>query len=388
MQKKLLIVSIFGDPSSDDNSRLNSIYDFAEADKLIVTADFNHNRKELSHTDSVRKTHYIHVPGYKKNLSVARIYSHLVFAVRLKRFLNDLDDKPYVIYCAMPTSSAAYVCGRYCKKNQVRFVVDVVDLWPDSLLPISFIFKFLKVFLLPWKWMTIKAYRFADIIMGESQKYVEEASKFNLKAPGFPLYLGVDRNLINKLVQSSKLNVCKPDSQLWICYAGNLGNSYDFSYLLDAVKHIHPKYDYKLLFIGDGDYRNEILLKIDSYGLNASVTGYLSYADYLKYLSCCDIGVNIFRENTHVVHSYKFNDYVASNLFVLNSLGGETAEMTDYYKIGVNFDFKSRLLTNVLEDVCMNWEKYKEYKINTNKFIDEILDKRVIYPKVLSEILK
>jgi glycosyltransferase involved in cell wall biosynthesis len=386
--KNLLIVSVFGDLLIDDNSRINSIYTYALANKKIITTDFDHgNKKYKDKLSCSNNIYYIHVPSYKKNLSIKRLYSHIYFAFRIKKYLEKLEIKPDILYCTMPTSTAAFVCGKYCKNNKIRFVIDIVDLWPDSLLPVNIIFKIFKWVFYPWKYLTIKAYKFADIIMGESKKYVEIASKYNPSVLVYPVYLGIDRQQIEKLKNESRIVLKKPDDELWICYAGSLGTSYDFDELLCAIHKIHKVCNYKLIFIGGGCKQKYIEQKIDDLDLNGIITGRLSYSDYLKYLSYCDIGINIFKRDTFVVHSYKFNDYVASNLFILNSLSGETAELIDAYKIGRNFNFSDCLLKDVLKEVCEKWDIYKNQKENNIKIIDNLLDKNIIYPRVLEKIL-
>ena len=68
-------------------------------------------------------------------------------------------------------------------------------------------------------------------------------------------------------------------------------------------------------FIGDGVCRAKIENLISQYSVNAEITGFMEYGDLLKYLANCDIAVNIFRDKTKVVHSYKFNDLCSNKLF-------------------------------------------------------------------------
>lgn len=385
--KKILIVSLFGDPLSDNNSRLNNIYDYIEAKKLIITADFGHGQKAYRNGENYRNVKYIHVPPYTKNLGFKRIYSHICFAYYLWKYLRKMVDKPDVIYCAMPTSSAAVVCSWFCKKHNVTFVIDVVDLWPDSLMPISKWFKVFRFILYPWKCLTIIAYKNADIILGESVHYVNVARKYNSSVPAYPIYLGIDCDNIEKLKVKSEISLQKNGHEIWICYGGSLGNSYDFDVLLEAVEKLNRYYDYKLLFVGGGENQLYIEKKIEKLKLNAIITGVLSYQDYLKYLSYCDIGINIFKKDTFVIHSYKFNDYVASGLFILNSLEGETAEMIEQYHVGLNFNFDDNPLDKVLQDVCKNWDYYKNYRLNCNRLIDEKMEKGKIYKSVLCKVI-
>lgn len=383
---KTVLVSAFANICSQNN-RMLTIYNKLDGERKVVTTDFDHGRKTYYQdgvTDHPNQLN-LHVPAYKHNLSIKRIWSHLVFAKRVNDYLYSLDEKPAVIYCTMPTSSSAYVCAKYCKKHGVKFVIDVIDLWPDSLLPLVKGKAFIKVLLYPWTYLTHYVYKSADVIMGESVKYANEAKSFNFKAELYPIYLGIDTKIIDKVKSDKPVLLDKPKDEIWIAYAGSLGVSYDFNALLDAVKSIHGRYKYKLWFIGDGVRHDEILSYIREYGLNAEITGFLQYEKLLSYLSYCDIAINIFRNNTKVVYSYKFNDYVAMNCFVLNSLEGETADMVEKYQIGRNFNFTDRPLSIVLEDTLQHWDEYKGWKSHHQRLIDEKLDKERIY-SIVSEI--
>lgn len=381
---KTILVTAFTNISTATNSRILSVYSHIKGEKTVVTTDFNHatksryELKDMAHPDQVS----LHVPSYKTNLSVGRIWSHLVFANKVKAYLYSLPQKPDAIYCTMPTSSAAYVCAKFCKKHHIKYVIDVIDLWPDSLLPLVKGKALIKSMLLPWTYLTRYAYRNADAIIGESVAYASEAKKYNPKAKVFPIYLGVDVDYIANVQKTQTVHIEKPDDEVWIAYAGALGNSYDFETLLKAVKNIHGRYKYKLWFIGDGVRYDEIMAFIKQNGLNAEITGFLSYEKLLGYLSYCDIALNIFRANTKVVYSYKFNDYVAMNCFVLNSLEGETAQMVEDYKIGRNFNFTNVPLVDVLSDTIDKWDSYSKWKSNNCKLIEEKLDKDKIYSVV------
>ena len=383
---KTIFVSAFTNICSPNNRTL-TIFNQIDGEKMVVTTDYNHSKKryyevgEVAHPNQV----CLHVPPYQKNLSLRRIWSHLVFAKKINDYLSSLTKKPDAIYCTMPTSSSAYVCAKFCKKHRIKFVIDVIDLWPDSLLPLVKGKTLIKAMLYPWTYLTRYAYRHADVIMGESVKYAYEAKKYNPDAMVYPVYLGIDMNIIRRVKEENPISLVKPKDEIWIAYAGSLGVSYDFKALLDAVKSIHGKYNYKLWFIGDGVKHDEIETYINQKGLNAEITGFLDYEHLLGYLGYCDIAVNIFRANTKVVYSYKFNDYVAMDCFVLNSLEGETANMVDKYQIGLNFNFSNQPLSVVLNDTLAHWKEYSLWRVNHQRLIDEKLDKEKIY-SVVKEI--
>ncbi|MEI6555333.1 MAG: hypothetical protein WCL70_07080 [Paludibacter sp.] len=386
MKKRILLVSLFGDINTDHNYRVDNIYKaFHEFDRFIVTADFNHATKQYKPENESDFVHFIHVPAYQKNLSIKRIYSHVVFAIKLYKYLCGLNVLPQLIYCAMPASLTAYYCGRFCKRRKIKFVVDVIDLWPDSLFPISLKYKFLKPFIFPWTCITNKAYAKADYISAESKKYAEIALKKSKTTKWSYTYLGVDMEEMNRLVLSSKVPDRTDDDEIWICYGGSLGNSYDFDSILEAIKFIDSEgIKYRFFFVAEGECRDQISEYIQQNKLNAEITGRMPYNDYLKYLSRCDIAINSFKATTKVVYSYKFNDYVGLKLFVLNNLQGETADMINEYSIGRNFNEKN--LSKILYEVCYNWDTYKSWKENSTKLINEKLSSDLIYSKLADNI--
>lgn len=382
MCKKGLFISVFGLDGIDSNSRLQTIYNFVDGDKIIITTDFNHREKKYF-IKPKNGCYHIHVLPYKKNVSLKRVLSHIVFAYKLRKYLNAIKEKPDYIYCTMPTSTAAYVCGRFCKKHNIHYIIDVIDLWPDSLIPVLGRKKYLINWLLyPWRFFTISAYKFADVILGESQKYTFKAHLYNPTVPAYSFYLGIDKNKVVQQIGKSKVVIQKNINEIWIVYAGNLGVSYDFETLIKGVASLNNRFIYRLLFVGDGTKRKNVENLIKNYNVNGYITGYVGYDDLLKYLSYSDIAVNIFCKNTKVVHSYKFNDYVATSCFILNSLPGETADLVSLYKVGLNFDFENNTFDKILLHVLENWDSYKLWKNNNDILIDKVLDKRIVYTQL------
>jgi glycosyltransferase involved in cell wall biosynthesis len=384
--KDILLVSAIGDITDKRNFRLSKVYSaLSEHKRNFITSDFDHWSKEYKDLKNLPSGTYIHVPAYKKSLSIQRLISYIVFAIKLKNKLECLKNKPDVIYCIMPTSSSAYICGKYCKKNNIKFIIDIIDLWPESLFPISKYEKIFNCLCYPWRKISKRAYQYADVICAESEKYMKVASLYNPEALSNYTYLGVDPQKIEKLISKSDIKMDKPEDELWVCYGGHLGRSYDFVEIIKGLVYIQNRnIKYKFFFVGDGEKRKQIENLSSKHNLNVIITGILPYYDYLKYLSLCDIAINIFKKDTKVVHSFKFNDYAAINLFILNSLPGETANMISKYQIGLNFNFEDNPLSTILYEACSNWNFYKEWKQNNIQLIIDCLDQNVIYKKMTS----
>lgn len=390
--KNLLIITLFSE-INNINSRVYKIYKAFSSDTTIVTPNFDHGSKKYKskskfNNDSKLKIDFLSVISYNKNISIKRIVSHVIFAIKLQKYLTNMNKKPDIVICLMPTSSAAYIAGKYCKRKKIMFVVDVIDLWPDSLIPLSKNIKFINIFIKPWTKLTNKAYKLADYISGESKYYSDAAREINNNVPHSYTYLGVDKKCIEQIIQSeSNNNPRKQKGLIYLCYGGNLGNSYDFDDILNAIKVIQNNgIKYKMMFIGEGEKRRYIEKYTRNNNMNIEITGRLNYNNYIKILSICDIGFNSFKDGTKVVHSYKFNDYCACGLYIFNNLKGETSDIIEEYDVGINY--KNKELSRKLLEVCEKWDFYQAKKSNLSRLINEKLDCDLIYGKMRENILK
>ena len=223
----ILIISLFGD-IFNSNSRVYKIARAFSGEITFITPNFSHGEKRYKEKRKIFLSIqinivYLSVPRYLGNLSVKRLYSHLTFALKLKSYLKKLDNKPEIIICLMPTSSAAYIAGKYCKKKKIFFVIDVIDLWPDSVIPFSKYKRLMNKLLFTWKALTNKSYSLADYISGESKAYAYAAHKVNPAVPWSFTYLGVDNLQTIQQIESSSLKLSKPDGVINLCYGGSLG---------------------------------------------------------------------------------------------------------------------------------------------------------------------
>lgn len=391
--KKIIIISLFFYESSD-NIRISTVYNLLKergADVELITTDFNHRTKKKHDINLHSKDiTFLKVPRYKKNLSVGRLFSHFVFALRLSSYLKKLPNKPSKIYCIVPTVSSGWVCSRYCRKNNIPFVADVIDLWPESLVVLSRWKKPLQWVTSPMKWMAQKVYRSADFLYAGSADYAEYAGKFNKKTKAIPVYLGTDVPRFRTLVGSSTEEIHKPKSQKWICFGGMLGNSYDIDIILEGFERLVKKgmADVKLIFIGDGQERDRIERFGRKTGLDIEITGFLPYADYLKYLSMTDIAINSFKEGTRVAYSYKFNDYIAAGIPVANNVKGEMAELVKKYNLGRNFRNSADSFSESVYEMLDKPGLLSEMRKNATFVAASVLDKKVVYEEMLNQLMQ
>ena len=152
----------------------------------LVTSKFCHTKKQkreysTEYNELNFKVTLLDEPGYRKNVSIKRIYSHKILARKLRKYLNSLENKPDVIYCSVPSLDLAFEAIKYANKNNIRFVIDIQDLWPEAFKMVFKIPIIKDIVFLP---LTLKAnyiYKNADDIIAVSETYANRASKVNKK---------------------------------------------------------------------------------------------------------------------------------------------------------------------------------------------------------------
>ena len=206
--KILMIVNFVSFPFEGGNSRFTYILNMLDHKKNqleLVTSNFRHSTKtkrEYSHKELSKVPYKITLldePGYKKNVSIKRFYSHKILSINLKKYLKKID-KPDLIYCAVPSLDLAKEAAKYAKNNNIRFIIDVQDLWPEAFRMVLKIPIIKDIVFFP---LTLKAnyiYKNADDIIAVSETYANRASKVNKKYNNkLSVFLGTDLENFDKI---------------------------------------------------------------------------------------------------------------------------------------------------------------------------------------------
>lgn len=382
IKKSILIISVFGRVKEESNDRVNNLYDFSPFErKKIVTTDFSHHNKAKRIGKDIRSVDYLKVPTYSKNLSIRRILSHWVFAVKLFFYLRKLENKPNYIYCVLPTPSSGLVAGLYSKKHNITFVTDVIDVWPDGLFPINSTFNRLKFLFKPWEILSRKVYQLSDFVCAANRSYASIARNYVKNIPTIHFYLGTSFD--KEINTYENIPIQKPTDEIWIGYGGNLGHLYDFDLMIEGVQYAQYRTGKKLKFIliGGGVLEDELRFKLSQIStLPFYITGNVSYSQFMSYVEKCDISLNIFKENALISMSYKLYDYFACKSFVMNNLVGDADEIIDEFGVGMNVNqsnFGEKLSEAVYGLEKFNFEKDVKFE---NLF--NLLDRKKIVEKI------
>lgn len=359
----------------------------------IITSDFYHGTK--THFESVGdlegvKITALHEGGYPTNVCLKRFSSHKELANNVKEYLRTRK-KPDLCYCAIPSLDVAEAVARYCEKNDVRFFVDIQDLWPEAFQMVFRVPVLSDLIFLPLKRQADKIYKTADQIVAVSRTYVERAMRVNRKcAEGKVVFLGTKLETFDENVKNNPVE--KPSDEIWLGYCGTLGASYDITCVLDALCILQEKGVSvpKFIVMGDGPRKNEFEAYAKEKNIDAVFAGRLPYDQMCGMLSACDIAVNPITHGAAQSIINKHGDYAASGLPVLNTQECEEyRDLVTEYQMGYNCrnndaeDLAEKMLL-LLESETLR----KEMGRNARRCAEERFDRKNSYGVILDLITR
>ena len=104
-------------------------------DVTLVTSSFRHLDKSHRSDNPVEQGFNIILidePGYKKNVSLGRLYSHSRFIMNFKKWFRSCHDFD-LVYSAYPLIETNIVLGQHKDEYGFKLIIDVQDIWPESI---------------------------------------------------------------------------------------------------------------------------------------------------------------------------------------------------------------------------------------------------------------
>lgn len=362
----------------------------------IITTDFSHKAKKTRQTDMerLRELPYgftmLPEPGYPKNVCLTRFYSHYVLGKNLQKYLKTIS-KPDLIYAAIPSLDAAGAAAAYCKKQNIPFVIDIQDLWPEAFKLVFHVPVLSDLIFAPMTAQADRIYRQADKIVAVSETYKNRGLKSCKKdKEGLCVYLGTDLAKFDE--SAAGIAVEKPADQLWIAYAGTLGHSYNIEIVLDALNLLPDDMASKVVFkvFGDGPLMERFQAYAQKCKVRVDFFGRLDYGSMTAYLKHSDIAVNPIVKGAAQSIINKHADYAAAGLPVVSTQEcPEYRMLLEQYGCGINCDPENpKQVADALQKLLQKEAMRHEMGFNSRKMAQERFDRAHTYQGILAEIEK
>ena len=314
----------------------------------FFTTDFEHQHKTWIKPEEV-PPHFVLLSSfvpYKTNVSVWRLLNHLLIGLSfgfqaLKR------KKPDVIVVSYPTVVLAFVAVLYSRIRGVRVIVDVRDLWPDIFIK-SALLKFL---LLPQILMKAFIMKRANEVIGVSPGYVKWGTGNSTVNPNNVLPLS------HYSIDAAALSAGVLTGTIQFVFVGSLGSTYDLDLIVDISKLFKASnLDYKIVVCGDGPLRESFCKNIEG-DTNIQFRGWLNKEEMKEALNEAHFGLMLYKADSPQGWPNKLFEYMSSGLPIINSLNGESWNLIEDKKLGINI---TRHDLNLLADWIITLKENSE----------------------------
>jgi len=390
--KRIIIVSNFcGALDGNKDDRFVYLAEMLSStcryDVELIASDFIHYKKshQVITCSSVYdfKVALCHEPGYVSHKGLKRLYSHYVWGKNVIKHIKN-GAKPDIIYCAIPSLTAAHDLSIYCKKHCIKFVIDVQDLWPEA----TFMLiknKLIQKLSLPMAKYIDVAYKNADAIVAVSETYVKRAKKVNDTAPTLSVFLGSDAERFFN-ARDRYMNNKYPE--FTIGYIGTLSFSYDINCVIDAINILNKSKKYpqiRFLVMGNGPLKERFEHHALDVGVNCEFTGRLPYEEMVGRLCKCDVVVNPIVKGAAQSITNKIGDYALSGLPVVNIQECEEyRQLLENYGCGINCisgDYSD--MANAIATLILNTELRRQMGQNALKLGCDKFNRKTSYLQIV-----
>lgn len=355
----------------------------------VHNSDFNFitdkKKYQISNIDGVN---YIHIKTsqYKGN-GLKRVINILQFYFNTKRARKKLEKeigKPDIIYASSPVPTAAVVGLSIAKKSKAKSIVEVRDLWPDSIVSFNVAKKnniLVKILYQIEKMMYIKADKLVFTMAGgkeylQTKKYKDKIDLSKV----YNINNGVD---IEQYDYNYKNYAIEDDADLndsgtfKILYTGSIRKAYNVKQILELAKKIQDnKFDNVRVFLfGNGNEKPEMIQYCEDNNIkNVVFRDFVDNKYIPNIMSKCDIcllhgqNVDIFKYGTS---QNKMFAYLYSGKPIISTFYNPY-ELIE--KNGCGITLKNNTLDEYYEAFLKIYNTYEEnkekYKENDKKLLE------------------
>lgn len=314
----------------------------------IFIHDYDHAKKQYKKNREPQYI-YLHMPAFKKNISLSRVRAYYVWGNNVSKALNEFN--PDLIYVIFPPNYLAYKCMCYCKKNKETVLVeDVYNLWPEAM-PIAKYENKYKWAFRKWRSLRSASLEKAKLIFSECDYYydfiINEVGKDSITET---LYLYKEQSGEERGLVIEKLDEIKRDREkefkeygeikkLKIGYLGGINNIIDLQGITDITSElVKAGFSLEIRIIGVGEKKNNLITALEMAGANVIYYGPI-YENKKKIviLGECDFCFNMMKDNVVVGLTTKSTDYLSMGIPIINNIKGDTWKAVEEHQIGFNY---------------------------------------------------
>lgn len=343
---------------------------------LVLTSDFDHREKQYI---EINKSHVkaLHAKPYYKNLSFARINSHIDFSKNAFNAVKKIS--PDLIYVSGPPNYLYHEAAAYKKNHpECKIAFEIGDMWPETM-PVNDNIKKIAgpVFSL-WAHYRNASLPSADIVIYECNLFKNALEKYRPNKINETIYLCKEDSINGELTFNG------PREELGFAYVGTINNIINIDLIVNFLSKLNKKRKARLEIIGNGEMKEKLIEKIKENAINVIDHGII-YDDQEKgrILRNCQFGINIMKPTVMVGATMKSLEYFHWGLGLINNIKADTWDLVDKYHCGINIapenmDSQINAVSKLTNEEIGTMEK------NSRDIFEKKFDEKVIKEKYLN----
>jgi glycosyltransferase involved in cell wall biosynthesis len=288
----------------------------------------------------------VYAPGYRRNVSLARVRSYRALARRFAVLAKETD-APDLIVAAIPSLEWCSAAVEFGRIHKVPVVVDVRDLWPDIYLtalprPLRPVGRLALTGLYRQTRRTLLS---ARAIAAVSESYLNWSLALAGR-PRSPVDCVIPLGYESSPTSSDELGSARRwllqrgvDPKKTIClFAGCFEKSYDVETIVSAARIARQRERDEIQFVlcGDGSKLADVRKRARDLN-NVVLLGRVNTAKMSAALSLADIGLAAYSASALQSLPNKVFEYLANGLAIVSSLRGEVAQLLERHECGITY---------------------------------------------------
>lgn len=270
---------------------------------------------------------------------VRRTLDFISFSVT--SFLAGLFVKADVIVATSPQFFTALSGRTLSFWKRVPWIMEVRDLWPESIKTVGAMKD--NLFIRYFEWEEMRCYRSAKTIV-----VVTDSFKRTLTARGINeakikvVKNGVDKEMFKPVPKDEALiGELGLEGKKIIGYIGTHGMAHKLDFILDCARNMQGRNDFHFLFIGAGAEREALLAKKEREGIsNVTMLDSVPKDQVVRYISILDLSLINLRKSElfKTVIPSKMFENAGMQIPIIMGVQGEAQEMLEEYGAGLCFE--------------------------------------------------
>lgn len=298
--------------------------------------------------------------------------------------------KPDVIFSYTPPITTGLISVYYKLIYRAKLVLDVQDIWPDSILTSGFVKSNKSLFYLIARHFSRLVYSMSDKLICITNGYKEL-----LISRGFSdeklkvIYNWANEDLAVPTFDNKYEQIFDFESFIFM-YTGNIGKGQDLEIFIDAIDKIETSRNFKVVFIGEGTEKENLMRKCQGLQLDRVVFIPRQDQNIIESFTCrANVLIATLQDHylSDVIMPSKIQSYLKIGKPILYAGKGEVAYLIKKANCGIVATRNPKqIMESLMLFLTMDENELQLYGLNAKKYYKDYLSFEVGFPALRAVI--